>query len=142
METLPECIQREIDVLRKTIDAITKWAPLARELEPILADFPDLNPNPTPFESHFTLYLDVKDMHRVVDLIRRLRAIGIKPTGHDDDADNHRRTYHLAREDIAYCGFCLYCRLPGGEGASCKFVEVGKKEVPVYELKCEGAANG
>ena len=76
---------------------------------------------------------DCKDLETIVPLIRFLRQKGHKVTlPYKDSADPGKRTYYL--EQIQ-----LEVFLSKSEDAVSGYVQVGVKEVPVYELRCESA---
>lgn len=84
------------------------------------------------------------DVRDAVPLLREVRKrFGWKKPensvkGYEEYAEIRRRSYILEAPDGTPVKICLM--LPSEkDGAKCKYVEVGKKESPIYELQCEDA---
>ena len=74
---------------------------------------------------------DLKDMRDAVAVARHLTILGYHTKGFEDYPELRRRTYD-------YGVIKLMCFLSYEPGAKCQFVEVGKKETPIYKLVCDG----
>jgi len=77
---------------------------------------------------------DFEDIRKTTEIRKWIRDKGFPAPKIDDYPELQRRTFTYVRKDkpnFSLLAFCYY-----GEGAVCKFIEVGKKEEPVYELKC------
>lgn len=133
---MPKWFQDGLDDMDRKRAAMAKLACIAPIVDDALTVFADLNPYATPYEGDITITVWVKHMGRVVEMIRHLRAGGFKMARYSDHIDSKCRMYHLQRDDGAH--ICLMAYVTGGEGATCKYVEVGKKEVLLYELQCDG----
>jgi len=76
------------------------------------------------------IMLYARDLRDVIPILRELRKRGYKIKKHDDYPELHARTYYLGK-------IIVRVFLAGPEAnATCKFVQTGTKEVPVYEIKC------
>lgn len=86
---------------------------------------------------------DVTDLRQVVPLLRELRREGWRVDKHDDNKDLNGRTYFMKSADETPRG-PLVVRVffpwdkAAAEKATCKFVQTGVKEEPVYEVICSG----
>ena len=77
----------------------------------------------------FCVY-DCKDLATIVPVIRSLRSQGHKVAKpHSDSSDCNCRTYFLD-------GIELIVYLSKATDSTCKYVQVGVKEVPVMEVRC------
>lgn len=79
------------------------------------------------------LHVDnVDDLEKIQSLVVRLCVfLGCKAKSTEDYADARRRTIYFDN------GLALLVFLRAGEGAKCKFVQVGEELKPIYEIRCE-----
>lgn len=124
----------EHDALRAKIIDLTD---AVRDAESVLHHLPDgayVHVFPDHLHGQVVIYVTAKDLAAdVVPAIRDLRRLGHQGVDHRDQPEHGIRSYDVG-DSIS-----LHVTLPGGEGATCQRVEVGKKEVPVYEIRCAGA---
>ena len=80
------------------------------------------------------------DQKEVLPIIKDLQRAGLYSTGYEDTPQHESRTYKLENE----FGVPLevYTSLAKSEHATCRWVKVGEKTVPVMELKCDNEKGG
>ncbi len=121
----------EHDALRHKIIGLTD---AVRDAESVLRHLPDgsfVHIFPDHLSGQVVIYTHAKDLAAdIVPAIRALRALGHKGIEHHDQPQHGIRSYDVGD------AISLHVTLPGGEDATCKRVEVGKTEVPVYEIRC------
>jgi len=83
-----------------------------------------------------TIHVTAKDFRELVTVRRHLREIGFPAPEVDDFEAIGRRSWEYKRE--GHETFRLSAHTSYEEGAACRYVEVGKKEEPIYELRCDG----
>lgn len=76
----------------------------------------------------------VTDGSVIAEARRKLARVGCHLEGAPSEYPEERRVVHVLQGSSFQ--IALNFMFPQTEGARCKFVEVGKKEVPVYELRC------
>ncbi len=78
---------------------------------------------------------DIQDMREILPIIREMRRYGWKVKSHDDFPAAKRRTYYLenGKEKIK-----ILALLSWDDGTTCRYVQVGVKKEPQYELQCDG----
>jgi len=86
---------------------------------------------------------EARDVRVVAPLLRRLRQLGYRRTSVDDYVEMARRTWHYEfkryeRTDNVHVSVFLSTDLTATDDTVCRFVKVGVKEEPVYELRCGG----
>lgn len=83
--------------------------------------------------THCKLYVswDAKTVEELVEPLRWL-AVRLGPYGIDDNPDFNRRVYTFKNGLFMFQAFFW----AHSEETVCKYVEVGKKEVPIMELRC------
>jgi hypothetical protein len=126
--TIPRVIQAEIDKMTAMHAVLADLTPIAAYLEEVQREFPDLPFNTLVVTEHLTCYLYPKSMQEVIALMRRLRRDGYKGTGRLSED----KVFHVPLGKIY-----LYCSFSVTADASCRLVETGKREVPIYELRCD-----
>ncbi|HET9685110.1 MAG TPA: hypothetical protein VFP15_13480 [Gemmatimonadaceae bacterium] len=137
---LPGIIAREVEALNKTITAIIALAPVAEVAMSAVQEFTPAFEHIECYASHVgdSVWINVrtKTMTPVVALRRWLASRGYHINSPLQSYPNDfRQVFCLGR-------ITLNVRFPGGEGATCRFVQTGTKTVPTYELRCDGGAEG
>ncbi len=134
---------RTLDESRATILALEPHAVIAAELAGHFADrFTSVRPYVTTLGGDVWIELYATDVADVLAVRRWLAARGYRLTHHGTYPDDRRETHSLHWRDGAgklTRGIILNVHFPTEEGAACRYVEVGTKTVPVYELRCEKA---
>ena len=151
---IPKSIQSEIDILHTHISTLMKWSPNAAKLEALLELFTE--PEDTPAEDKrfgrcyvtigvqsgslhgCLLFLNVKkDIRDVLPLLRCARKeYGWKVQRVDEYQEIGRRSYFIPTDE-GPVWICAMLPTSEMDGAVCRYVEVGKKTVPILELQCE-----
>ena len=124
---LPEALVAAIAELDKERAAALALVDVARDAEEVSRMF-GFTPCCRVIGEGITTYIDVQSMAQAVPVIRELRRRGYKISHHVDSPPTSR-CYHMGK-------LHLYVSLPVSEGAACRFEQVGTREVPVYELRC------
>lgn len=130
IEQARQLIDREIRVLDDRKARIQELVGPMETALSVAAVVPGAFHFATVVDTDATVYLNARDMADVTLALRYLAGQGFRQTSDPDDMpDQHSRLY--------YCGrIHVYVTFGAIEGATCRYVEVGKKEVPVYELRC------
>ena len=129
----PECIRKRILETGKQIDKILKWREAAIVAEKAKEEFPDLIGTVSVGiginqVNGVLLHCHIEKINDVVPLLGYLAKKGFRQKDEPNDyAEIQRRTWDCG--DIKVMGFL--------RGQSCRYVEVGKKEEPIYELRCD-----
>lgn len=124
--TEPKCIADRREELEKQLEALSQ---LVRHAEAAQSVFGDKHRIWTGDEcQHVNVSLDLDDYHEVVPYLQELAKLGYRQEGrafYETDAKNFRCYERGGIEVWVYL-----------TGRGCKRVQVGVKEVPVYEIQC------
>jgi hypothetical protein len=128
----PQCVADRLADLDRERDQILGTIPAVILAESIAAMFPERTTMVSlPNAGRVCHYIHIREsMDEAVAVIREYRKKGIQVDGFHDHGN--ARIYKLSRN------IDLYVSIPVSEGAKCRYVQVGTKEVPVMELRCDG----
>lgn len=135
-----KALEKEIEILNKNIATVRSWQDTAEDAENIieLAGKGKVSVNSPDFTSIEGVLIRLSINHRdeVLDILKVMHNFGYKQTKIGEYAIIQRLEWYYTKEikeepkqRIVIMAFLT--------GTACKFVEVGTKEEPVYELKCE-----
>jgi len=140
---MTEEITKEKTAYEKALDEIVelqakleRWKPALDAIETIKGCFPLLAITTScglqtgQVQGALIHLNDLEQMSDARAVAKLLTVMGYHTNGFDDCPELRRRTYD-------YGDIKLMCFLSYKEGAKCRFVEVGKKEEPVYKLMCD-----
>lgn len=136
----PKCMTDAIGDLNDAIGRIKSWVADIQLYETMIEHFKDL-PGLTSchlsidrFGAEITFVIN--DMRQMIPIRRWLREHGHPTPVVTDSPIGQRRlfTYYIGGHADLY----LRAQLSYGDGAICKYVEIGTERKPIYELQCEG----
>lgn len=141
MTEYPKCVQDQLVEMEKRRERLLSWLPLVRLAEEAIAECSSALGSTSVSVgldmgevNGVLIHANVKqDILEVVPMLRYLRAHGAPKFERTEDyPEIKRRIWHFG--DLKVMVF-----LPYRGGAKCDFVQVGVREEPVYELRCDGA---
>ena len=149
-QTIPNIIQKELGQIEETRKRILSMAPLVVIAEELIAKFKDL-----PGTSDWSISLGygigslqgvllstrALDFRELTEVRRWLRQRGFPVPKTSDYAELNRHSWTYDRKDEPSLVFSAFAGSLSGkklEGQKCEYIQVGVKEEPVYELRCDG----
>jgi hypothetical protein len=128
----PQCVTDRLTELDSEREQILATIPAVILAESVAAMFPENTSSVLlPNVGRVCHYIHIRSsMDEAVSVIREYRKKGIQVDSFHDHGG--ARIYKLSRN------IDLYVTIPDNEGAKCRYVRVGTKEVPVMELRCDG----
>lgn len=143
MSKQPESVKKALKEIRELEQRVLAMKDTAQCAEKIVAAHQDkfkrlrvsLGYQFSSLQGVLIMAHDVQNMRDVLPIIREMRRYGWKVKSHDDYPEARRRTYHMqnGKANIMICAL-----LSWEDGTTCKYVQVGVKEEPQYELQCDG----
>jgi hypothetical protein len=138
VSTYPEAIQERLDELDRDKQRVLSHLPEALLVEECIKETGMGWYAAQTFGLTYYLAFDGLNLeHFLAPVFRFMRKHDYRFLRRTDRGDAGVCDIHFSKPDGSYSNISLYVTVPVTEGAACRFVEVGKKEVPVYELKCE-----
>lgn len=128
----PQCVIDRLADLDREREQVLATIPAVILAESIAAMFPECTDMISlPNAGRVCHYMHIREsMDEAVAVIREYRKKGIQVDSFKDHGN--ARIYALSRN------IDLFVSIPANEGAKCRYVQVGTKEVPVMELRCDG----
>jgi hypothetical protein len=132
---IPASLQAKIDKLQDEIDGLRSpaMAKFAKNVDAVAARHADIVhlvsfwAIPCPMAC---IYVHLETVAAATEILRDVRrAFGLKLESREDEPAASKIVW-------TFGAVTVYATLTG---AACKFVQVGTKQVPVYEVRCEGA---
>lgn len=132
--TIPTAISERLADIDRERELVLSSIPYVLLAESVAAKFPDsMSMVRVPNAGRACHYIQIREsMREAIAVLREYRKHGMRVERFHDH-ENRSRCYRLTGN------VDLYVTLPYGEGAACRFVQVGTKTVPVMELRCEKA---
>jgi hypothetical protein len=138
---LPKCIQDALDQVERTRIVILDHIHEARMADEIVARhvaaLPSLRVSSVGYGYHslngVLIYVDIKSPREVTALLRDVRAAFGKMKKVEDYAELRRRTYDFGKVKVMTF-------LESEDSSACRFVKVGEKTEPIYQLLCPDSA--
>lgn len=144
--TIPKCIIKELDSLKKQTDRVNSVVPLVKFGETLIDKFKD-----TPGTSDWrvsvgfeygtlqgvTVHVTALDINTLIAVRKFIRTQGFPLPEEEEYPEIHRKSWEYQREGEEV--FRLSFHTSYDEGAVCKYVKVGTKQEDVFELQCNGA---
>jgi hypothetical protein len=133
-EALHPLLQEKVERLKQRIEAVHRMSPAVEHVLALEAAFPDfyLNRDLDIFDADAVVRFRFKTLAQAAAVLRFLAARGLhlkhKPLHHQDD-----KSINWSLPGIYMVGY-----FRSEEEDACRYVQVGTKEVPVYELRCGG----
>ncbi len=142
--TLPASILSALAVLDSQRERLAALSVIAADAESIVAGTASaLRPRCSADVGNFGawVHIDIRTIDEAAVVRRAIAALGYRLDRNDEYPDHGYFTIEHTKEGVPGRLF-LAVQLPivEGDGATCRYVQTGEKTVPVYELKCEGAA--
>lgn len=131
-ESLHPLLQEKVDRLKRRIDAVHSMSPVIEHVLALEAAFPGfyLNRDLDVFDADAIVRFRFKTLAEAAEVLRFLAARGLhlrhKPHPSQDD-----KSMNWSLHGIYMVGY-----FRSEEEDACRYVQVGTKEVPVYELRC------
>jgi len=136
----PEIIQEELERVEDETKRVLELIPAANLCNKVASAFPHMEDIRTSVRvgggvlNGALFMVDVDKLQDISPILRYFAKQGWRINGEPDDYEEvQRRTWELSSEEhpgrIQVSAFF--------KGETCKFVKVGTKQEPVYELKCE-----
>ena len=154
---LPQSIKEEMIDLDQRKAKLTDWIETTRNAETLiqpireeclenpdghwLSQVPEVRIGVQSGSLHGVLiFFHIKsDIRSILPVLREARkTYGWQVESVEDYEEIRRRSYIMKTPEGVPVIVCVM--LPFGENAKCQYVEVGKKEVPILELRCEDAS--
>jgi hypothetical protein len=132
-----ECLDKYENTLRDRIDQLNSYKEELDVVLELMEEFPQLEDVRVQFTldsgTHGGLICTV-EVDQIKALIEPLRFLRERLGSYKvwDDADMQRRIYKFRERRLAFQAWFWNNK----SDEQCRYVEVGKKEVPVYELRC------
>jgi hypothetical protein len=132
-----ECLDKYEDTLRDRIDRLNSYKEELDVVLELMEEFPQLDDVQVQFTMDTGTYgglictVEVDQIKMLVEPLRFLRE-RLGPFKVHDDADMQRRVYRFRERRLTFQAWFWNNK----SDEQCRYVEVGKKEVPVFELRC------
>lgn len=132
-EPLHPFLQEQVKYLERRIAGVRAMAPAVALAEELEKRYPGLyyTKSADVFFNEFNIYFQFKTMAQAAALLRVLaeeKGLHMKRAPNKSD-DGGTYYWHLP-------GLCIIGSFSSPEADACRLVQVGVKEVPVYELRC------
>lgn len=131
------CLDKYEDTLRDRIDRLNSYKEEQYVILEMMEEFPQLEDVRVQFTLDSGTYgglictVEVDQVKMLVEPLRFLRE-KLGPYKVNDDADLQRRAYKFRGNRVIFQAWFWNNK----SDEQCRYVEVGKKEVPVFELRC------
>lgn len=130
------------NTLRDRIDELNKYKDVQEAAIDVMENFPELEWSGAQFTldtgtfKAFIITADCKTLSEIVEPLKFLREkLGTYKIS--DDPDIRRRCYKFDNDRLVFQAWFW-----GKDDDVCRYVQVGTKEVPVYQLKCAKGEEG
>ncbi len=141
---IPRLVAEAISELDSQRDNLLAVIPHALVVEQIVADWADrfaqIKAHVSGIGGDVWINVWMRSMDEVIALRRHMAAIGYHLRGKVQDYPDDRRQVHVLGCADMFGEIVLNVRAAQDEGATCRYVEVGTKVVPVYRLECSEVA--
>jgi hypothetical protein len=133
-EPLHPLLQEKVERYKQRIEAVHRMSPAIEHVLALEAAFPDfyMNRDLDIFDADAVVRFRFKTLAQAAEVLRFLAARGLhlnyKPVHHEND-----KSINWSLPGIYMVGY-----FRSEEEGACRYVQVGTKEVPVYELRCGG----
>ncbi len=140
-----ELTQKALD---STLETIKEWTTDIVRADRLTQEVQKHLPESTDGKSHYQFESDYGDLSltlweaeevkEIGPFMRAIRLAGFERKGEKvmDSTYGHVTWNYVAKEGDEEVRMRIRVNLTQGEGAQCRYVEVGKREVPVMELLC------